>query len=656
MSDAGNCCRAEARNAPPHPRSVLGFQHGDEGFLGDADFAELFHALFALFLFFEEFALAGDVAAVAFGGDVLAEGADGRARDDLGPDRRLDGDGELLRRDDVHQDFADLPAARFGLAPVDDAGEGFDDFAVDEDVQTDEVFGLVARGFVVHGGVAARDALEPVVEVDEDFVERHQAREHDALGVEGFGLGEGAALVHDEFHHVADLVAHADEVDADDGFFDAVDFGGVGQEDGVVDFLEGAVAQVDAVDDAGVGGDDVAVVFAPEPLLDDFHVQEAQESAAEAEAEGDARLVLVLEGGVVEGEFFEGVFEFFVVVGVDGVEAGEDHGADGLESGKGVVGGFFRAGHGVADADFGGVLDVGHDVADLPGAEFGAGAEFGVEDADFLDFVVAPGAEQADAVAAPEGAVEDAQVDDAAAEGVVFAVEDEGAGLAGVFGLGRRDALDEGFQDVGDAGAGLGADAEVFFGGDGEDVFDLARDGVGVGGGHVGLVEDRDHADVVGGRQEGVRDGLRLHALGGIDDEQGAFARGEGAGDFVGEVDVPGGVDEVEFVGLPVARGVGHGDGVGLDGDAALALEVHVVEQLVALVALGDGAGQLEEAVGKGGLAVVDVRDDAEVADQREVARRRRRGREITELVFGRMTSGVANDAPETRNTQHKKC
>ena len=76
--------------------SVLRLEHGDEGFLGDADFAELFHALFALFLFFEEFALAGDVAAVAFGGDVFAEGADCRPGDDLGADGGLDGDGELL--------------------------------------------------------------------------------------------------------------------------------------------------------------------------------------------------------------------------------------------------------------------------------------------------------------------------------------------------------------------------------------------------------------------------------------------------------------------------------------------------------------------------------------------------------------------------------
>jgi hypothetical protein len=53
---------------------------------------------------------------------------------------------------------------------------------------------------------------------------------------------------------------------------------------------------------------------------------------------------------------------------------------------------------------------------------------------------------------------------------------------------------------------------------------------------------------------------------------------------------------------------------VGLDGDAALALEVHGVEELFLGFALLDGAGGFKEAVGKGGLAMVDVRDDAKVA------------------------------------------
>jgi len=78
---------------------------------------------------------------------------------------------------------------------------------------------------------------------------------------------------------------------------------------------------------------------------------------------------------------------------------------------------------------------------------------------------------------------------------------------------------------------------------------------------------------------------------------------------------VAGGVDEVELVGFAVVCLVHHADGVGLDGDAALALEVHGVEYLGLHLAGGQRAGQLEESVRKGGLAVVDVRDDREVAD-----------------------------------------
>src|SRR5829696_1537076 len=48
----------------------LCFEDLDEGFLRNLDCAEGFHALFAFLLFFEKFAFAADVAAVAFGGDV----------------------------------------------------------------------------------------------------------------------------------------------------------------------------------------------------------------------------------------------------------------------------------------------------------------------------------------------------------------------------------------------------------------------------------------------------------------------------------------------------------------------------------------------------------------------------------------------------------
>jgi len=74
------------------------------------------------------------------------------------------------------------------------------------------------------------------------------------------------------------------------------------------------------------------------------------------------------------------------------------------------------------------------------------------------------------------------------------------------------------------------------------------------------------------------------------------------------------GVDQVVGVGLSLMV-VLHFDGVALDGDATLALEVHVVQQLGLLLTLLDGTGLLQEAVRQGALPMVDVGDNAEVSN-----------------------------------------
>ena len=76
----------------------------------------------------------------------------------------------------------------------------------------------------------------------------------------------------------------------------------------------------------GRGGlDDFDVVLALQPLLDDLHVQQAQEAAAEAEAQGVGGFRLEGEAGVVELQFFQGVAESSNSVLSAGVEIAEDH-------------------------------------------------------------------------------------------------------------------------------------------------------------------------------------------------------------------------------------------------------------------------------------------------------------------------------------------
>ena len=104
-------------------------------------------------------------------------------------------------------------------------------------------------------------------------------------------------------------------------------------------------------------------------------------------------------------------------------------------------------------------------------------------------------------------------------------------------------------------------------------------------------------------------------------------------------------VNEIENVILPVFGMVIELDGARLDGDAALSLKLHVVEQLAFHVALRHGVGGFEKPVGQRGFAVVNVGDDGKIADVWNLQEPPSFGRwSITDLLY----HGKARPARET--------
>src|SRR5579864_863625 len=95
-------------------------QRSDEGFLRNVDLAELAHPLLALLLLVEELAFAGDVAAIAFRGDVLAQCADRLSRDHLAADRGLDRNLEKMPGNEILELLAHGASAWLGALAVDD--------------------------------------------------------------------------------------------------------------------------------------------------------------------------------------------------------------------------------------------------------------------------------------------------------------------------------------------------------------------------------------------------------------------------------------------------------------------------------------------------------------------------------------------------------
>ena len=76
-----------------------------------------------------------------------------------------------------------------------------------------------------------------------------------------------------------------------------------------------------------------------------------------------------------------------------------------------------------------------------------------------------------------------------------------------------------------------------------------------------------------------------------------------------------GGVDQIEGIDLPVLRLIVDRDSVGFDGDAAFPFQIHIVEHLIFHLPQADGIGFFQYAVGKSTLAVVNVGDNAEIAN-----------------------------------------
>ena len=107
--------------------------------------------------------------------------------------------------------------------------------------------------------------------------------------------------------------------------------------------------------------------------------------------------------------------------------------------------------------------------------------------------------------------------------------------------------------------------------------------------------------------------GLRLDTGDTVEHGNGTVEDAQRALHLDGEVDVTRGVDDVDLVTLPRRRRGGGGDG-----DPPLLLLVHPVHDGGALVDLADlvrDAGVEQDALGRGGLARVDVRHDPDVAD-----------------------------------------
>src|SRR5690606_15894100 len=474
---------------------------------------------------------------------------------------------------------------------------------------------------IVERGVALRDRLQPVVEVEHHLVQR-QLVDHKRAAADIGQLDLAAATVLAQLDHAAEVFVGGQDGGLDPRLADGLDLHDVRQVGRVVQVDLGPVAQADRVDDRRRRRDQIEVELAAQALLNDLQVQQAQEAATEAEAQGGRARHLIGEAGVVQAQLADGGAQVLEVGGVDRKQAAENHRLDFLKALQGFGGRLLLVGDGVADGGVGDFLDLGGDEADLAGAKLLDGRVLGQEDADAIDQMGRAGLHHLDAHPRLQHAVEHAYQQHHAQVGVVPGVDQHGLQRSVDVALGRGQTRDDGLQHVLDADAGLGRAHDGVGGVDADDVLDLRPHPVRLGGGQVDLVQDRNDLVVVVYGLINVGQRLGLDPLRGVHHQDRAFTGRQRARHLIGEVDVARRIHQVQDVVLPVLGLVVQAHGLRLDGDAALFLDVHVVEHLLGHFARGQAARELDQAVGQGRLVVVDVGDHREIADAFDRGRR----------------------------------
>ena len=133
---------------------------------------------------------------------------------------------------------------------------------------------------------------------------QHEAQLH-TIATDILLVDELASLVEAERHDGSDEVGSSDDAGLDIGFLNMVNQCRVGQSGRIVHLFHPTLLVVAHIRYVGNGGDDIHVELSVETLLHNLHVEQSEESTAEAEAQGNGGLGGKGQRGIVELQFLQ---------------------------------------------------------------------------------------------------------------------------------------------------------------------------------------------------------------------------------------------------------------------------------------------------------------------------------------------------------------
>jgi len=144
------------------------------------------------------------------------------------------------------------------------------------------------------------------------------------------------------------------------------------------------------------------------------------------------------------------------------------------------------------------------------------------------------------------------------------------------------------FQHILDADSLFGGDQRCIGGINANDFFYFQLDFLRPCTWQVDFIQYWDDFQIFLQCQVDIGQGLGLHPLGGIHDEHRPFTGRQTSGYFIGEIDMPRGVNQIKDIIMTVLGLVKKPRGLQLDGDAPFPFQIHIVQILFLHVSMGN--------------------------------------------------------------------
>ena len=136
----------------------------------------------------------------------------------------------------------------------------------------------------VEGSITLGDGFEFVVKINHNLSQRHIEEQFKSIAGNIFLLIKFPAFSEAQRHDRPDIGRLGNDRSPDIGFLDMVNFRQVRHAGRVMHLFHCSVFQEHAVADIGHGSNDIHIKLPVKPFLYYLHVQESEESAAEAKA------------------------------------------------------------------------------------------------------------------------------------------------------------------------------------------------------------------------------------------------------------------------------------------------------------------------------------------------------------------------------------